>query len=115
MCRRALFPAGRSEAKGRLTFWERDVCHCDKPELYDETKRKRSAHGKPKICCECEQNIPVGKTYWSMKGLWNGRFETYVMCFQCRREWDDLIHYDRELCMCFGELREYKHLTEEVT
>lgn len=65
------------------------MIHCDcSTESFDRPKvctvkdvRARKQHS----CCECGRTIERRETYELVKGLWDGRWETYKTCLGCTR------------------------------
>lgn len=41
-------------------------------------------------CCECGDPIQPGQTYELVKGLWDGRWDTFKTCIGCTRIREDL-------------------------
>lgn len=35
-------------------------------------------------CCECRRKISPGELYENTRGMWDGKFETYKTCYDCR-------------------------------
>lgn len=50
------------------------------PDLYEE---KKVVARKDHVCCECRKTIKRGQPYERIKGLWEGKFETYKTCIDC--------------------------------
>lgn len=50
-------------------------------ELMEETLRTaRKIHR----CCECGKTIQIGETYEYVKGMWEGDWNTYKTCLDCK-------------------------------
>lgn len=61
-------------------------CYCDYngPEVYTESEPKAIKDHK---CCECHGVIKKGETYHFIKGKWDGDWESFKMCGDCKSIW----------------------------
>jgi hypothetical protein len=65
------------------------------PDVYNETERTAR---KQHRCSECRRDrIRKGDRYFSISGLWDGKWERYRICTRCRwaiRRYNAEVHYD---------------------
>lgn len=64
------------------------MIHCDCSIDYDiaspEFSSSRIVKARQKHrCCECHENISVGKKYEYVSGCWEGEFSTFKTCLRC--------------------------------
>lgn len=59
------------------------ICDCEEPTVYDESHPvARKAHR----CCECRrERIRPGDRYLRASGLWDSKWNTYIVCARCDR------------------------------
>lgn len=57
------------------------MCDLETPEFCEESRPKAA---KEHRCCECRGTIYTGEIYHLLKGVWNGEFQTYKTCTDCR-------------------------------
>lgn len=57
------------------------MCDDEMPTLYDETLRTaRKLHE----CSSCGLEIPIKSKYFDIRGLWDGRWDSYKRCESCK-------------------------------
>ena len=56
------------------------MCDCEMPTLYDETIRTAR---KNYFCSSCGTDIPAKSKYFDIRGLWDGRWNSYKRCESC--------------------------------
>jgi len=56
------------------------MCDCEMPTLYDETVRTAR---KPHVCSSCYSDILAKSKYFDIRGLWDGRWDSYKRCESC--------------------------------
>ena len=61
---------------------------------------------KPHECCECGRAITPGTQYADSRGVWDGSFDSYAQCMECRALFRDVNaeHHDE---IPFGGLSEF--------
>jgi hypothetical protein len=57
------------------------MCDCEFPTLYNETIRTAR---KDYVCSSCYFEIPKKSKYFDIKGLWDGRWDSYKRCESCQ-------------------------------
>ncbi len=53
---------------------------CERPQIYNEARRKAN---KNHNCSECDREIKKGESYFSISGLWDGKWSNYKYCQHC--------------------------------
>lgn len=78
---------------------------CDAPDVFNQEE----IHAKrPHWCCECGGRIGIGEKYERIKGLWDGRWDTYATCLACCNVRaiinDEMDTFD---CLAVGGMRDF--------
>lgn len=73
----------------------------DKPVIFQQFLRTARKEHK---CYECGSKINTGKQYLKTQGLWNGEWENFKTCMDCRELMFELMEYDVEFA--FGNVKE---------
>lgn len=88
------------------------MCSCDlkRPDVFEENRRRaRKLHR----CSECDADILPGAMYWSIRGLWDGRWGNFKQCSHCNAIADRFMS-ETDCCYCVGglydDLMEYDFL-----
>lgn len=64
------------------------MCDGERPSV-DTSRWRRAA--KRHACCACLETIPVGARYWSLRGLWDGSWQTFRHCVRCDAIWENAL------------------------
>ena len=81
------------------------ACDCEVVGADVLTKSWRKAR-KNHECCECGSSIDTGERYRLVKGMWDGKWNTFRQCETCVEIWDK-HHGKYHECMSFGMMWDF--------
>lgn len=78
------------------------MCSCDleRPDIFEQTQRRAKKTHK---CSECGCNILPASKYWSISGLWDGKWGNFKQCLSCEAIADRFMD-ETDCCYCVGGL-----------
>jgi len=81
------------------------------PSVFEETS---PLSRKDHICCECKKIIPAGVIYSLIKGLWDGEWNTFKTCWECRVRRLKACDVAKELNYDYDEFPTFCNLNEWI-
>ncbi len=85
---------------------------CDAPDIFHQ---EEIVARRPHWCCECNGRIGIGQKYERIKGLWDGRWDTYSTCLACTNVRAVIqSQMDTFDCLGVGAMRDFWDIILEV-